>query len=221
MRIQLVIIFCLSFAICNSQDPWKNIYSQQAWAERDKWQKPDALIRLLGLEKGSTVADVGCHEGYMTFKLAQHVGPKGMVHAVDLDEGKLGKLRQRAEEQKLTQIRVVKGSENDPKLPQNSLDGVIILDTYHEMDAYEEVLQHIKASLKKDGRLVICEPIADERRSLSRSEQERKHELALHFVLDDLKKAGFKIIFQKDNFIDRTGQKGDKMWVIVAGKEQK
>lgn len=219
MRIQLVIIFCLSFTVCKSQDPWKNIYSQHAWAERDTWQKPDALIRLLDLEKGSAVADVGSHEGYMSFKLAQHVGEEGIVYAVDLDEAKLGKLRQRAEERKLTQIRVVKGAVDDPKLPQNSLDGVIILDTYHEMDAYEEVLQHIKASLKKDGRLVICEPIADKRRALSRSEQERKHELALQYALEDLKKAGFKIIFQQDKFIDRTPQKGDKMWVIVAGKE--
>jgi precorrin-6B methylase 2 len=221
MRTQLVIIFCLSFVVCKSQDPWKNIYSQHAWAERDKWQKPDALIRLLHIRKGSAVADVGCHEGYMTFKLAQHVGQKGMVYAVDLDEGKLSKLKQRAQEQNTTQIRVVKGSENDPKLPLNSLDAVIILDTYHEMNAHEEVLQHIKASLRKQGRLVLCEPIADERRSLSRSEQERKHELALEFALQDLQKAGFKIIFHKDNFIDRTEQKGDKMWVIVAGKEEK
>ena len=220
MRIQLAIIFYLSLAVCKGQDQWKNIYSQHAWAERDRWQKPEALIRLLDIEKGSAVADVGCHEGYMTFKLARHVGEKGMVYAVDLDEGKLGKLNRRAEEQKLTQIRVIKGSESDPKLLQNSLDGVMILDTYHEMDAHEEVLQHIKASLKQGGRLVICEPIADERRSLSRSEQERKHELALQFALEDLKKAGFKILFQQENFIDRTEQKGDKMWVIVAAKEK-
>ena len=221
MRIHVVIIFCLSFGICKGQDPWKNIYSQQAWEERDKWQKPDTLIRLLDVENGSAVADVGCHEGYMTFKLARHVGENGLVYAVDIDEGKLARLSERAEAYKLPQIQVIKGSENDPTLPQSSLDAVLILDTYHEIDAHEEVLQHIKASLKKGGRLVICEPIAEERRSLSRSEQERKHELALEFALADLKKAGFKIIFQKDNFIDRTRQKGDKMWVIVAGKDQK
>ena len=141
-----------------------------------------------------------------------------MVFAVDLDESKLEKLRRRATDQNLEQIQVIHGTAADPKLPENALDGVIILDTYHEMDAHEEVLQHIKRALKRDGRLLICEPIADDRKAMSRREQERKHELALDFTLADLKKAGFKIIFQKDNFIDRTKQKGDRMWVIVAGK---
>ena len=218
MRISVAIVFFLSGGICKSQDQWKNIYSENAWAERDAWQKPDELIKLLDLRKGSTVADIGCHEGYMTFKLADRVGQAGAVYAVDLDERKLEKLRSRAEDQNLKQVRVVKGTENDPKLPQNIFDGVLILDTYHEMDAHEEVLQHIKASLKEAGRLVICEPIADDRKAMTRSEQERKHELALEFALEDLKKAGFKILFQKNNFIDRTKQKGDRMWVIVAGK---
>jgi ubiquinone/menaquinone biosynthesis C-methylase UbiE len=218
MRISIAIIFFLAFGICKSQDPWKNIYSQHAWAERDTWQKPDELLKLLNLRKGSSVADVGCHEGYMTFKLADRVGQAGAVYAVDLDEGKLEKLRSRADDQNLKQIHTVQGTQTNPRLPENILDGVLILDTYHEMDAHEEVLQHIKASLKDGGRLVICEPIADERKGMSRDQQERKHELALEFALEDLKKAGFKILFQENNYIDRTKQKGDRMWVVVAGK---
>ena len=41
----------------------------------------------------------------------------------------------------------------------------------------------------------------------------------MEFALADLKKAGLKIFYQKDNFIDRTKEKGDKMWVVVAVKE--
>ena len=62
-----------------SQDPWKNIYSPQAWAERDTWQRSDELIRLLNVKDGDKVADVGCHEGYMTFKMAHEVGQDGAV----------------------------------------------------------------------------------------------------------------------------------------------
>ena len=152
----------------------------------------------------------------MTFKLARHVGSRGSVYAVDLDQGKLDKVKQRADENDLDQIHIIKGTENNPKLPDNALDAVLILDTYHEMDGHEDVLQHIRTALKKGGRLVICEPIADERKDLARSEQERKHELGLPFALEDLRSAGFKIIFQKENFIDRTRQKGDRMWVLVG-----
>jgi predicted methyltransferase len=88
------------------------------------------------------------------------------------------------------------------------------------MDDHDEILQHILKALKPGGRLVLCEPIAESRRDAKRSEQEAKHELGMSYALEDLKKAGFKISFQKDPFIDRTKEKGDKMWVIVGEKHQ-
>ena len=215
VTVGVVFVYGFSFA----QDPWKNIYSQPAWEARDKWQKADELIRLMKISRGSRVADVGCHEGYMTFKLAREVGAQGSVYAVDVESGKIEKVRKRAVENNLHQITAIKGDYDNPKLPLNLLDAVIILDTYHEMDDHEEILQHIRNSLKKGGRLLICEPIAEARRQLSRSEQERKHELAMVHVLADVRQAGFKIIFQKDNYIDRTKEKGDKMWVVVVEKE--
>ena len=219
MKIGVAIAFVFAYGFSYGQDPWKNIYSQHAWEARDKWQKADELMRLMKVSAGSRVADVGCHEGYMTFKLAREVGTQGRVYAVDVEPGKIEKVRRRAEENNLRQITAIKGEYDNPKLPLNTLDAVIILDTYHEMDAHDEILRHIKNSLKKGGRLLICEPIAEARRQLSRNEQEKKHELAIVHALGDMRKAGFKIIFQQDNYIDRTKEKGDKMWVIVAEKE--
>ncbi|HEY9487695.1 MAG TPA: methyltransferase domain-containing protein [Chryseosolibacter sp.] len=218
MRFTWVLLFVILCLNARGQDPWKNIYSQHAWAERDMWQRSEELIGMLKISNGSRVADVGCHEGYMTFKLAKVVGKSGIVYAVDVESGKIEKVRKRAEENSLSQIRVVKGDFNNPKLPANALDAVIILDTYHEMDDNEEILQHIKFALKKGGRLLICEPIAESRRQLSRNEQEQKHELSMGYALADLKRAGFKIDFQKDNFVDRMKEKGDMMWVVVAEK---
>ena len=218
MRFTWVLLFVILCLNARGQDPWKNIYSQHAWAERDMWQRSEELIGMLKISNGSRVADVGCHEGYMTFKLAKVVGKSGIVYAVDVESGKIEKVRKRAEENSLSQIRVVKGDFNNPKLPANALDAVIILDTYHEMDDNEEILQHIKFALKKGGRLLICEPIAESRRQLSRTEQEQKHELSMGYALADLKRAGFKIDFQKDNFVDRMKEKGDMMWVVVAEK---
>jgi ubiquinone/menaquinone biosynthesis C-methylase UbiE len=198
------------------QDTYKNIYIRHAWKARDAWQRADELIRLLGISPGSEVADIGCHEGYMTFKLSKIVGNDGQVYAVDINQSKVDKVKTFAEKNNITNIKVIKGDYDDPKLPAAKLDAVIILDTYHEMDDHDEILKHVKASLKPGGKLVICEPIAEERRKSSRADQERKHELALQFALEDLAKAGFKVTFQKDPFIDRVKEKGDKMWVVVA-----
>lgn len=212
-----LLFICLTYTVL-AQNPYTDVYKESAWAERDKWQKPQEIIRLMNIKAGSVVADVGCHEGYMTVKLANAVGRSGNVYAVDVEQHKLDRLKNHLEARKITNVSLVKGDYDNPKLPARSLDAVIILDTYHEMDDHDEILLHIKASLKPGGRLVICEPIADERKNLSRSEQERKHELAMKFALEDLEKAGFQIITKQENFADRTAVKGDRMWIIVASR---
>jgi cyclopropane fatty-acyl-phospholipid synthase-like methyltransferase len=204
-------------SMMNAQDPWKDVYKESAWADRDSWQKPEELIKQLQLVSGSQVADIGCHEGYMTFKLAKAVGKNGKVFAVDVTQYKLDKLQEHAKTRKAENIKTIKGDYDDPKLPINALDAVIIMDAYHEMDDHDKILQHIKASLKSGGRLVLCEPISEARKDATRDEQEGKHELGMSFALEDLKKAGFTIIRQQNLFLDRK-DKGDKMWMVVARK---
>jgi ubiquinone/menaquinone biosynthesis C-methylase UbiE len=219
MKYPIVFLFTILSFYSFAQDQWKNVYTESAWAERDKWQKADELIGQLHIKSGSKVADVGSHEGYMTVKLSSVVGSAGKVLAVDVSQSKLDKLKDHLAKRSITNVELIKGDYDDPKLPVNSLDAVIILDTYHEMDDHDKILQHIKASLKSGGRLVLCEPIADERRKLVRKDQEAKHELSMNFALEDLLKAGFTILKQQDPFVDRSEEKGDKMWLIVAVKK--
>lgn len=212
---KILLILLLSCTLVFAQDQWKNVYTESAWADRDRWQKADDLIRLLELQPEHLVADVGCHEGYLTMKLSKVVS-KGKVLAVDIESERLASLKTHLQQRQITNVEIIKGTGDDPHLPIQKLDAVVILDAYHEMSQHQEVLSHIKASLKKNGRLLICEPIADERRTLSRAGQQAKHEVGLDFVLEDLRSAGFKVLYQKDPFVDRTQQKGDKMWVVVA-----
>ena len=213
-----VLIVLISVSLASAQDSYKDVYSESAWADRDRWQKANELVRQLNLSAGAQVADIGCHEGYMTVKLSAAVGPQGKVLAVDIEDRKLEHLKQNLEKRNITNVSVIKGKPDDPLLPENSLDAVIILDTYHEMDQHDEILQHIRRALKPGGRLVLCEAIAEERRKSSRSDQERKHELGIEYALQDVRKTGFTVVKRQDPFIDRTAEKGDKMWIIVAKK---
>jgi len=104
----------------------------------------------------------------MTVKLSSLVGPAGTVYAIDVDQSKLDKLKGHLETRKLTNVIAVKGNFDDPHLPAGVLDAVLILDAYHEMKDHDKILQHVWVSLKPGGRLVICEPIAEERRTLLR-----------------------------------------------------
>jgi ubiquinone/menaquinone biosynthesis C-methylase UbiE len=218
MKMVLLILALFVSYLSFGQDQWKNVYTESAWEDRDNWQRADEIISELNLKPGSSVADIGCHEGYITIKLTKTVNKSGKVFAVDVEQSKLDKLKGHLTKRNITNVEIIKGDYDSPKLSVNSVDGVIILDTYHEMDDHDKILQHIKAALKPGGRLVLCEAIAEERRNLSRQDQERKHELGMNFALEDLKKAGFTIIKQQDPFVDRTKIKGDKMWLIVAKK---
>ncbi|MEJ0054317.1 MAG: methyltransferase domain-containing protein [Bacteroidota bacterium] len=200
------------------QDQWKNVYSEKAWADRDRWQKADELIRSGLIRQGAQVADIGANEGYLTVKLSAAAGNAGKVFAVDVNQSKLDILNEILEKRALKNVTVIKGEYDNPLLPVNSLDAVFILDSYHEMDDHDKILEHVKLALKKGGRLILCEPIAEERRSLTRNEQEAKHELGMNFALEDLIKAGFTVIKKQDHFADRRTEKGDEMWMIVAAK---
>lgn len=214
----LFFLFKLLSIDLHAQDPWKDIYRESAWEQRDTWQRADEIIGKLNIKKGSKVADIGSHEGYFTIKLAKVVGKEGKVYAVDVSRDKIEKLKKHLEERKISNVNVILGEDNNPRLPTLTLDAVLIVDTYHEMDAHQEILQSIKNALKPNGKLVICEPISDERKTLARKDQERKHELGMNYALEDLKQSGFRIVSQEESFVDRLKEKGDKMWVIVCEK---
>ncbi len=213
MRWGILLLF--TWVTATAQDQWKNVYTESAWKDRDRWQKPEELIRMLNLKRDSEVADLGCHEGYMTVKLASVVA-SGHVYAVDLNATRLSQLKSHLASRQISNVETIQGDASDPHLPANKLDALVILDAYHEMNSHQEILAHVKRALKPGGRLLICEPIADERRRLTRSEQQDKHEIGLSFVLEDLGKAGFKVVKQSDPFIDRSREKGDMMWIILA-----
>jgi ubiquinone/menaquinone biosynthesis C-methylase UbiE len=212
------ILLVLLSAAVQCQDKWKDVYSEGTWADRDRWQKPDELIRNLNLRPGSSVADIGCHEGYMTFKLSRVVGGSGKVYAVDVEQKKIDLIKGHINERKVTNITTIKGDYDDPKLPSNTLDAVIIVDAYHEMDDHDKILLHIMDALKPGGRLVLCEPFAEARKDAPRKDQEKEHELGINYAIEDLKKAGYLVIKQQFPFVERV-EKGDAMWMLVVQKK--
>ena len=130
--------------------------------EREQEEQPDLALRLLKIEKGASVADVGAGSGYMTMKLAKIVGPMGRVYANDIQAGMLSLLQQNVARAKITNVTPVLGTLDDPKLPANALDLVIMVDVYHELSEPQKVLAHIRESLKPTGRLVLFEYRAED-----------------------------------------------------------
>ena len=124
---------------------------------RDVTQKPRDIVDALALKPGNVVADVGTGIGFMLPFLSHAVGEKGQVIAEDIANDFLDKAKARAQVLGLTNGKFVLGTEQDPKLPANTLDAVVVLDTYHHFDYPEAMLGHIRDSLLSDGRLVIVD----------------------------------------------------------------
>lgn len=130
--------------------------------ERDTEEEPDLALRLLRIRRGSVVADVGAGSGYFTVRLARIVGPMGKVYASDIQAGMLTLLQQNVAKAKFENVVPVLGTADDPKLPQDSLDLVIMVDVYHEFSEPQKMLQRVRESLKADGRLVLLEYRAED-----------------------------------------------------------
>ena len=182
--------------------------------DRERWQKVPEIFAAMGVSTGSRVADVGAGSGFFTVRLARAVGPAGRVFAVDVNTDTVRDLAARVVREKLENVEVIAGTPADPRLPA-SLDAVLIVNAYHEMDEHQPILDKIRQALKLEGRLVIVEPIAQAREKTSRAEQRANHEIAIRYVLEDLHQAGFAILDQRPRFVENLLDR-DIEWLIVA-----
>ncbi len=125
--------------------------------QRDAEEQPDRVVRSLGIAPGSTVVDLGAGVGYFTWRLAEAVGPTGRVIAVDIQPGMIEQLKKNLAARNVRNVDTVLGSEDDPKLPSGVADLVLLVDVYHELQQPEKTMEHVRRSLKPDGRVVIIE----------------------------------------------------------------
>jgi ubiquinone/menaquinone biosynthesis C-methylase UbiE len=124
---------------------------------RDERQRPRDIVDQMGLQPGQSVADVGTGVGFMLPYLSRAVGDKGTVYAEDIQQDFLDQARMRANTLNVTNVKFVLGTDRDPRLPANTLSGLLVLDVYHHFDYPEAMLEHIRDSLVSDGKLVIVE----------------------------------------------------------------
>src|SRR5690348_10922442 len=91
-------------------------------ASRDAWQRPDEVLRALGVAPGAVVADVGAGPGYFARRLARAVGDGGHVYAVEVETRIAEVLRERVRAQAARNVTPVLGLPDDPLLPARACD---------------------------------------------------------------------------------------------------
>lgn len=115
------------------------------------------LLRLMRLEPGMVVADIGAGTGLFTWPIARAVGAKGKAYAVEISDGMLKHLGQQKARRKLGHVQLVACSDRSCALPQASCDVVWICDTYHHFEFPQDTLASIRRALRPGGQLLIVD----------------------------------------------------------------
>ena len=131
--------------------------SRSAEDRRDALNEDGEIARLLGIEPGMTVADIGAGSGYHTVRLSPRVGPKGTVIAEDVTPDYLAALAKRIEQLRLTNVKLALGDPYDPRLPAASLDAAILVHMYHEIAQPYALLYNLVPALKPTARIGIAD----------------------------------------------------------------
>jgi ubiquinone/menaquinone biosynthesis C-methylase UbiE len=153
----------------------------------------DALLDAMAIGEGDWAADVGSGDGDYTLPMAERVGPSGRVFAVDVDAGALGELNEQLVDRDVDHVTTVYSVEDNPMLPPDAFDAILVRNAYHHFTTPESMLHHLRAALRPDGRLVLQESIDRTMIGESRAAQVANHDLGIEYVRAELEAAGFTI----------------------------
>jgi ubiquinone/menaquinone biosynthesis C-methylase UbiE len=162
----------------------------QSWAARfedparDAWQQPNEVIQALGLPPSAKLADIGSATGYFSVRFAKAL-PQGTVYGVDVESSMVDYLTKRAEAEKLTNLKVILGAFDDPKIPE-PVDCVLVVNTYHHIEDRPAYFGKLKRLLRPAGRIAIIDFKKGSKRGPPDSEK-----IGPELVTQELGEAGF------------------------------
>ncbi len=199
-----------------------------SWLTREERKREEhcrTMLKALAIKPGQAICDMGCGNGFYTFKLAKLAGKTGRVLAVDIQPEMLRMLEARAKKQAIKNVELIQGSVIDPKLPEGELDLILLVDVYHEFSYPEQMLRAMRKALKSDGRLVLVEFRLEDPNVPIKLE----HKMSKEQVKKELLPNGYKLVeefdklpwqhvmfFQRDDAEEEEGESGKEK----AGKRQ-
>ncbi|HEY6373146.1 MAG TPA: class I SAM-dependent methyltransferase [Candidatus Sulfotelmatobacter sp.] len=162
---------------------------------REERLQINRVMDILGIAPGKGVADIGAGSGWFTVRAARRVGASGLVYAVDINPEAIRYVSERAQKEKLRNVKTLLGKADDPVLPARSLDAVLLLKTYHEVAQPVALLRNLRGALRPGAKVGI----------IDRNGNGEDHGVGREVVISEAQEAGYTLVDQYD-FV-----KGDKM----------
>jgi ubiquinone/menaquinone biosynthesis C-methylase UbiE len=162
--------------------------------ERAQEEQPDRALDAIGIPAGAAVADVGAGTGYFTIRLSRRVGDRGKVYATDIQREMLARLDRRLKADSIGNVELVQSTEDDPGLPPQSVDLVLMVDVYHELARPQQTLRRLRTALRPRGRLVLIEYRKEDPAVPIRLD----HKMSVKEARQELEAEGFVLARQSD-----------------------
>jgi len=143
----------------------------------------NCVMDMLGIEPGKNVADIGAGSGWFTVRAAGRVTNSGTVYAVDINPEAIQYIDQRARKEQLHNIKTILSKPDDPQLPADSVDAVLLLKTYHEIAHPIALLSTLRLSLKPGAKIGI----------IDRKGNGENHGVSKDVVIREAAQAGFEL----------------------------
>ncbi|MEW6222878.1 MAG: methyltransferase domain-containing protein [Candidatus Hadarchaeota archaeon] len=162
----------------------------------DAKSKPDEILKALSLRAGEHVADVGAGGGYFSVRLAQAVGEKGRVYAVDTNASFLKFINNLAKNRGLSNVETVLAKEGRLVLPRKSLDLIFLRNVYHHLSDRVEYFRKLAVLLRPEGRVAIVEyksPGILSYKSLGKFKIMRGHYVPKEVIVKEMDKARYRL----------------------------
>ncbi len=160
---------------------------------RDDALQIQRVMDILGAQKGKSVADIGAGSGWFTVRAARRVGPGGTVYAVDINPEAVHHIEERAKHEKLSNVMTILSKADDPMVPPNAVDAVLMLKTYHEVAHPVELLRNLRPALRANAKVGV----------IDRNGNGEDHGLGKDVVIREAKEAGYDLAGQYDFVKDR------------------
>ncbi len=123
--------------------------------DRAIWQKPDEVVKTLGLKGTETLVDVGAGSGYFSFRFARAL-PRGKVIADDTEAEMIRHIYHRAMSEGIRNIEAKIIKPDDPAVSKDA-DLVFICDVLHHVPDRLAWLSRIASEMKPEARLALIE----------------------------------------------------------------
>ena len=109
----------------------------------------------IGLDEKAVICDIGAGSGIFTLPAAKIT--KNKVFALEIDDEMLRVIGEKAKNEELANIELIKVEDEKVAIEDNTVDFVLMVTVLHEIENKAVFLREVKRLLKNNGKVLVIE----------------------------------------------------------------